>query len=115
MRGKQDSWMEAAPASGDGPADASVGTSTVGMNRKWLGRAMRVLLAGALVATSGLVLTAARPPRRFPPSPTTSSSSPTGTWCRFRATRVTLGRRCLLYTSPSPQTRHDLVCRLLLE
>src|SRR5450756_780510 len=22
---------------------------------------------------------------------------------------------CLLYTSPSPETRHDLVCRLLLE
>jgi hypothetical protein len=58
MRGKQDSWMEVAPASGDGPVDASVGTSTVGMSRKWLGRATRVVVAGALVTTSGLALTA---------------------------------------------------------
>src|SRR5450759_5430317 len=31
--------------------------------------------------------------------------------CTYRSTRTC----CLLYTSPSPETRHDLVCRLLLE
>src|SRR5450759_5689556 len=33
----------------------------------------------------------------------------------FRDGSAILPRTCLLYTSPSHETRHDLVCRLLLE